>query len=177
MDNSWTISGQSRVIHDQKKRIRIGIGQMAAAGTDALLTTTGLGSCVGVVLYNGKGMAGMIHIMLPEAQTALHGRVNRWKYADTAVDDLVDSLINKGCRPGSLKAKIAGGAHMFSVKDQSPRIRIGERNVSAVKSRLTEHLIPIIAEDTGGQVGRSILFNVETSEMNIKKAGGGELLL
>lgn len=176
MDNSSGSLEQTQPEGLQKKYVKVGIGQMAAAGRETVLKTTGLGSCVGVILYDGKGAAGMIHIMLPEVHTAVHGCVNRWKYADPAVDDLVAHLIDKGCCPGNLKAKIAGGAHMLSVKVRSRLIQIGERNVRAVKHRLSSHGIPVIAEDTGGRNGRSILFNVETSQMIIK-TGGGELQL
>ena len=65
----------------------------------------------------------------------------------------------------SLKAKIAGGAQMFQF-GSSDTIRIGPRNVEAVKKELKRLSIPIIAEDTGGSSGRTIEFNPSTSMLN-----------
>ena len=68
----------------------------------------------------------------------------------------------------SLKAKIAGGSQMFQF-GSSDTIRIGPRNVEAVKKELKRLSIPIIAEDTGGSSGRTIEFNPSTSMLSVSE--------
>lgn len=46
-------------------------------------------------------------------------------------------------------AKIAGGATMFTFQGRNDMMQVGERNVQAVKKKLKEINIPILAEDTG----------------------------
>ena len=71
----------------------------------------------------------------------------------------------------SLKAKIAGGAQMFAFSSENDLLRVGARNVEAVKDKLAALKIPIIAEDTGNSYGRTIEFYPETSELLIKAVG------
>ena len=84
--------------------------------------------------------------------------MNVAKFADTGIYALMEMLKAEGVRPMSLKAKIAGGSQMFQF-GSSDTIRIGPRNVEAVKKELKRLSIPIIAEDTGGSSGRTIEFD------------------
>lgn len=52
-------------------------------------------------------------------------------------------------------------------------MRIGPRNVEAVKNELKRHGIPLVAEDTGGNSGRTIEFNPETSILHIRTVNQG----
>ena len=51
---------------------------------------------------------------------------------------------------------------------------IGQRNVQAVKAALAKLGIPIIAEDTGKDYGRTLYFYAEDGVMQIKSAKCGE---
>ena len=127
------------------------------------IRTSGLGSCVGVVLYDEtKKIAGMLHVMLPDSSLDRSDRINAAKFADTGIYALMELLKAEGVRPLSLKAKIAGGSQMFQF-GSSDTIRIGPRNIEAVKNELKRLSIPLIAEDTGGSSGRTIEFNPLTS--------------
>ena len=78
-------------------------------------------------------------------------QLNVAKFADTGIYALMELLKEEGVRPMSLKAKIAGGSQMFQF-GSSDTIRIGPRNVEAVKKELQRLSIPLIAEDTGVRV-------------------------
>lgn len=69
-------------------------------------------------------------------------------------------------------AKLAGGAQMFEVT-RSEFMNIGKRNVEAAKKILDELKIPIVAEDTGGNYGRTIIFYSEDGRLEIKTIGKG----
>lgn len=154
--------------------IKIGISDLNVARSPDTLVTFALGSCVGICLYDAKlKIAGLSHIMLPDS-TATHGAIQRYRFADTAIPLLVQRMVQMGTTPRRLTAKIAGGAHMFAVANNSALSNIGLRNVQAVKAALAKQGIPIIAEDTGKDYGRTLYFSAEDGIMVIKSARNGE---
>lgn len=157
-----------------KEIIKVGIADMNIVKPPNIIRTSGLGSCVGVVVYDqGKEIAGLAHVMLPDSSLAKAGTINIAKYADTAVKDLVARLIQNGARSYLLKAKIAGGAQMFQFTTGSDMMRIGPRNVEAVKEELMALRIEIVAEDIGGNSGRTIEFNPQTCTLHIRTVNKG----
>ncbi len=60
---------------------------------------------------------------------------------------------------------------MFSVNKDSPMLRVGERNVEAVKAKLKQLGIKLVAEDTGANYGRTVIFYPETGEYLIRAIG------
>jgi len=155
--------------------VKVGIADLNVIEAPNKIRTSGLGSCVGVVIYdNFKKVAGLAHVMLPDSNLTKQTQFNEYKYADTAIDSLVEQLIKLGARKSHLKAKIAGGAQMFQFQSGSDIMRIGPRNVDAVKDRLKKHHIPIISSDTGGNQGRTIEFDPLTSKLKIRTVNKGE---
>ena len=66
--------------------IKVGIADLNTVKAPDLIKTTGLGSCVGVVLYDlGREIAGLAHVMLPDSSLSRSGPLNEAKYANTAV--------------------------------------------------------------------------------------------
>ncbi len=151
--------------------IKVGMADMnVCAGSDSIITM-GLGSCVGCVLYDPVSkVSGMVHVMLPDS-TSITQNSNKAKFADTGVAELLDRVIASGAVRTRLVAKIAGGAQMFSVNTNSPTLRVGERNVEAVKKKLSELKIRLVAEDTGDTYGRTVEFFPETGEYHIRAIG------
>lgn len=158
-----------------KTVVRVGIADMNIVKVPDTIRTSGLGSCVGVVLYDEtKKIAGLVHVMLPDSSLGRTAQLNVAKFADTGIYSLMEMLKNEGVRPLSLKAKIAGGSQMFQF-GSSDTIRIGPRNVEAVKKELTRLSIPIIAEDTGGSSGRTIEFDPVTCKLSIRTVNAGTI--
>ena len=154
--------------------IKVGIAQMDVVKAPNTIRTSGLGSCVGVVLYDeSKQVAGLIHVMLPDSSLGRSDAINVAKFADTGIKALIELLKIEGVQAFRLKAKIAGGAQMFQFTSDRDSMRIGPRNVEAVKAELRKNSIPLIAEDTGGNNGRTIEFNPITSKLNIRTVNRG----
>ncbi len=157
--------------------IRVGIADYKLCQKPDKITTIGLGSCVGVVLYNMTDQyCGMVHIMLPSSKE-IASNSNRAKFADTGIEDLIAELGKKGVRRSSLCAKIAGGANMFTFSANTTMGSVGERNIRAVKETLARFGIQIVAEDTGANYGRTIVFDLETKELVVRSAGKSELII
>ena len=163
----------SPLMLNEREEIRVNMACMKVGNTPQWLVAT-VGSCVAVCLFDGvKRCGGMAHIMLPSG--GKDKDILPYKYADTAVPALVESLQKMGCKKTDLVAKIAGGANMFY--DQKIRVvNVGSRNVEAVKKSLACHDIPLVASDVGGTYGRRVSFNVYTGIMVVKSFNGEKIL-
>lgn len=151
--------------------LTVGIADAKTARHNDILVTYALGSCVGVCLYDPiLPLAGMVHILLPCKDDST-SKENEYKFADSGIHRLMNQMIAQGADRSRLRAKIAGGAEMFegAVYLQA----IGARNIKAVKETLQKLHIPITAEDTGSNYGRSIWFFCENGDLKIKTVNHG----
>ncbi|MGM8211730.1 chemotaxis protein CheD [Virgibacillus sp. W0430] len=165
-------------MHDVQTVVKVGISDLNIVRAPNIIRTSGLGSCVGAVVYDlSKKVAGLAHIMLPDSALSKQESFNEFKYADTAINCLVQMLCENGARKYALKAKIAGGAQMFQFASNTDVMRIGPRNVEAVERKLKEHNIAIVAADVGGNKGRTIEFDPATGKLKIKTVTQGEAFI
>jgi chemotaxis protein CheD len=157
-----------------KETIKVGIADLNVVKSPKQIRTSGLGSCVGLILFDKVNeIAGLAHIMLPDSSLANKGSMNHAKYADTAIPQLMDRLAECGARVRSLQAKMAGGAQMFQFQSSNDMMRIGPRNVEAIKQQLKRYNITLISEDVGGNSGRTIEFDPKTCELMIRTVNQG----
>lgn len=151
--------------------ITVGIADAKIATQTETLVTYALGSCVGVCLFEPSAhIAGMVHILLPRQSEAI-SKNNAYKFADSGIKKLLCNMLDKGAKKGLISAKIAGGAEMFAC--ENIKTGIGNRNVVAVKQVLHELKIPIIAEHTGKNYGRTIWFSCQDGSLKIKTVNNG----
>jgi chemotaxis protein CheD len=151
--------------------LSVGIGEYKI-GKRALLEALGLGSCIGVVLFDmSTGISGMAHILLPGAS-----QNGETKYAETAIEKMLNDLVKQGARRSKIVSKYAGGAQVFKHMNLEI-LKIGNRNAISVEETLIKNKIPILAKDVGGEVGRNVLFNPVDRSMIVKYTKGGILWL
>ena len=62
---------------------------------------------------------------------------------------------------------------MFNFAGSNETLKIGARNSEAVKQVLNELRIPIVAEDIGGNHGRTIEISSEDGKLMVKTIGYG----
>ena len=154
--------------------IKVGMADLNVCVSPDRITTLGLGSCVGIALRDPvTKIGGLAHIMLPDS-TTIRNNSNIPKFADTGIEELVKQVTRRGANRSRLVAKIAGGAQMFGFNSNSEMVRVGERNVQATKKKLAELRIPILAEDTGKNFGRTVIFYPETGDFVIRAVGKAE---
>ena len=157
--------------------IKVGMADLNICKSPDGLTTLGLGSCVGIALRDPiTKVGGLAHIMLPDS-TAIKDNTNIPKFADTGIVELVNRIVFAGGSKSRLVAKIAGGAQMFAFQNKSSLIKVGEKNVMAVKQKLEELNVPILAEDTGENYGRTVIFYPETGDFVIRAVGKPEKVI
>lgn len=150
--------------------VNIGIADLNVVKSPDVLATYALGSCIGICLYDAEAkIAGLAHIMLPwSKESGAAADNNMRRYADTGITELIQKMCDMGAKKYRLTAKIAGGSQMFSTN--SAVFNIGERNIEAVKKVLGTYNIPIIAEETGLNFGRTVFFYSEDGIMEVRAA-------
>ena len=73
-----------------------------------------------------------------------------------------------GANRSKIKAKIFGGANLFSFS--SPKGKsVGEQNIEFAEYYLNSENIPIISSDTGKNYGRKIFFDTSTGYVKLFK--------
>lgn len=159
--------------------IKVGMADLKTCVSPNGITTLGLGSCVGVAIRDPMTkIGGLAHVMLPDSTAIRNGNLNVAKFADTGIVELVLQMEKLGAKRSRMVAKIAGGATMFSFQGgMSTMGQVGQRNVEATKAKLKELKIPILAEDTGANYGRTVVFYPETGEFHIRAVGKSETII
>lgn len=152
--------------------IKVGMADLKICKAPDALTTIGLGSCIGIALYDPvTKVTGLAHIMLPDS-TAIRNNSNIAKFADTGIEELVRQMVAAGASKTRLVAKIAGGAKMFALSGSAASaINIGEQNSQASKKKLKELGIKLLAEDCGLNYGRTVELYSEDGKYLIKAVG------
>jgi chemotaxis protein CheD len=155
-------------------RVKVADYAVAAGGT---LATIGLGSCVAIVLHDPVArVGGLAHVLLPSPDMS-RDRSNPAKFPVTAVPLLLEQMCRLGASAERVRARIIGGASMFGNLVPPGGINIGERNIAAVRSALASVNVPIDAEDTGSDYGRSVFFSVDSGRVEVRSLRRGSRAL
>jgi chemotaxis protein CheD len=157
--------------------IRVKVADYAVADAGTMLVTVGLGSCVAIALYDPQArVGGLAHVLLPSTGMS-QDRTNRAKFPSTAVPLLCERMQALGARTGRMRAKIVGGASMFTSLLSATGLQIGERNVVATRAALEHAGIPIVGQEVGGEYGRSVYFDVCDGRVVVKSLRAGHVVL
>jgi chemotaxis protein CheD len=125
------------------------------------MVDTILGSCVAVCLFDTvKQIGGINHFMLPLWNG--NGLASP-KFGNIATEKLVEKMLKNGASMDNMVAKVFGGANQMESS-----MNIGERNIEIAKDVLKQYGIKIIAENTGGTVGRKLRYCTGTGQVMMK---------
>lgn len=151
--------------------IKVGMADLKVAKAPDSLTTIGLGSCIGIALFDSvTKIGGLAHIMLPDS-TKIKNNTNIAKFADTGINELVNQMVAAGASKSRLVAKIAGGAKMFEVAGGNSISNVGDNNAQASRNVLASLRIPLKAEDCGLNYGRTVELDCNNGDYIIKAVG------
>jgi chemotaxis protein CheD len=141
----------------ERQRIYLLAGQLHASAEPCQIKTT-LGSCVAICLWDKRrGAGGMNQFLLTSSR---EGEPTSLRFGDEATRVLLDQLRALGCRSPNLRAKIFGGAALFQNRERYATT-LGATNVAAALDFMRTAGIPVIAQETGGAMGRKVIFNTD----------------
>lgn len=148
----------------------VGLAELKVSTNPGKLVTVGLGSCVGIILYDPKVRVGaLIHAMLPRPIYGMDIE-NKAKYVETAIPLALEEMKKLGAKKRRITARLVGGARMFTLDKE---VFIGYKNVEIAEDILKSTGIKITGKETGGAIGRTVEFDVSTGRVLVKTAMDG----
>jgi len=151
--------------------LMVRVAEIKSATGDHVLCTLGLGSCVGIALYDSTArVGGLAHILLPSLSLSRNSQAPG-RFPQSAVPALIAEMAALGADPRRLTARLVGGASMFSNLNAPGSIQMGDRNVVASREVLSAHGIPVVAEAVGGAKGRSMWFHTADGKIEVRSVG------
>ncbi len=158
--------------------VRVKVADYAVRRGAHVITTIGLGSCVAIALYDrDAGVGGLAHILLP-SQSMSRETTNPAKFPETIVPVMMEEMRRLGSSSSArISAKIVGGASMFGQLAAGSGINVGERNITATREVLSAAGIPIVAEDTGQDYGRSVYFHLTDGRIEVRSLKKGDRVI
>ena len=134
------------------------------------LITHGLGSCLGVAVYDPVAkVGGMLHAMMPDSSiNPDKAKANPGMFVDSGVPTLFAGIERDGGLRSRCKLKIAGGALINGTNDY---FETGRRNYVALKRMLWKCGMLIDAEDIGGNDARTMRLEIKSGQVRMTKKG------
>ncbi|MBM3853180.1 MAG: chemotaxis protein CheD [Verrucomicrobia bacterium] len=157
------------------QRVVVGVGDMSVSNNASLtLSTYALGSCVGVVAYDPAVRAGgLLHLMLPESRLSPEKAARQpAMFADTGLPLLFRALAGLRADRARLRIFVAGGANVLG--SGVDNFKIGERNIRATASYLSQVGLSVVRSDVGGTINRTLHLDVGTGEIKMKTPTANE---
>ncbi len=128
-----------------------------------LIVKTVLGSCVGICIYDKKNrVGGMTHYLLPKP---FSGEAST-KYGSVAIPYLIKKFEQNGSSIANLEASILGGS--FVLFDEKEIFFVGDKNIEIAQEYVRKYKLSIKMMNTGGETGRSVVFNTQTGEILVR---------
>jgi chemotaxis protein CheD len=154
----------------------VGLGMLVVVKQcEDLLVARGLGSCIGIAAYEpGRRIAALAHVMLPGPAPETADPEQPARYAAQAVDSLIRAVEQHGGRRSQIRVKLAGGAQVIQLNNREDRLQVGLRNIEAVRAALVRTNLPILAEDVGGKVGRTLTLYAASGDTTVRLVGAQE---
>jgi len=152
--------------------ISVRMGEIKITHPPHLLKTVGLGSCMAVILHDPVVRVGSLaHVVLPLLMESFD-TTNPDKFSDMAIKKMINKMQDFGSMVHNISAQIFGGANMFpDIIAHGSDMDIGQRNIIAVKNELQLQNINIIREDVGGNLGRTVIFDTQDGQVEVRTAG------
>lgn len=152
---SLTNTPNDETVDLQQNHQKVSIADYKLTSSQAILVTYGLGSCLGISIFDSeKEIAGLIHIKRPSRTDA--NQTNSAAFADSGIELLVEQMENEGASTGEMKAKVAGGSDICGFTFSEDGSSIGERNIKQAEETLADCGIPVVNRDVGGEHSRTL---------------------
>ncbi|MDP8247891.1 MAG: chemotaxis protein CheD [Candidatus Tritonobacter lacicola] len=156
-----------------KRIITIQTGEVEFGSKDAILKSSGIGSCVVITAYSPDKKIGVIaHVMLPGASPG--GKdIQRTRYAADAIDEVIDRMKRSGVGKDDIEVCLVGGGNVLRREDDG----ICEQNIESIIEIFNDKHIEIRAQVLGGAERRSVSLDVDKGTVHYTEGDGKEKLL
>ncbi len=140
-----------------RKIIDIQTGELADASGNVVISTTALGSCVAIALYDpATGAGGMAHVMLP-GKCPAPGSPERFRYVEDALAELLRRLEQRTIPRERLIVSVAGGGNVL----EDPEDTICHAVIRSVLEALQARGLVVTAGSLGGKTRRRMSLDLQ----------------
>ncbi|MCU0865285.1 MAG: chemotaxis protein CheD [Planctomycetes bacterium] len=164
--------------------VELGVGNGVVVGVADLgvaneargqLVTYALGSCIGLSAWDPvTKVGGLLHYMLPQpAEQAVPKDVKPFMYATTGIPLLLRKVVELGGQQSRLVLCAAGGAEIL---EGAAGMAIGKRNRTILRKVLWKMGVALAAEDTGGNIARTMHLDLARGEVRLRSRDRDGLL-
>lgn len=151
------------------KQILIRPDELGVSKDEVVFMSLALGSSLAICIYDEtRHIGGMAHTLLPKSCSGMIREADKLRFVDSSVQALCDALLAEGAVLADLKAKLAGGARIFSFSETERHKEVGRENILCARQKLQELGIPLTSEDTGENYGRSVYFHTADGRLAIE---------
>lgn len=141
-----------RLAKSDVERYVLSMGQSAVVSGSGQIVCYGLGSCIGVFLYDKfKRIGAGAHIMLPDSPGS----------PNNIIDNLITDMLGKGCNVQTIRARLVGGADVMKMKS----FQIGRKNIDYIRERLRKNKVMIQTMEVGGDVYRTARLDIHSGTL------------
>lgn len=154
--------------------LSVGLGELVVSrNPDDVLVAYGLGSCVGIGMFNpATRTGGLLHAVLPEHLNGSGDSVT--KFVNTGIPVLLEKVKSNGSDLNTIAIYMAGGANMLINTQLSKTFDIGTRNVKSAITTFEKMKLRIANSEVGGNTGRTVRLYIATGRMTVRVIGGTE---
>ena len=147
---------------DEITEVVLGPGDLHFGDRNTRIRTL-LGSCVAVTLWHpGAHIGGMCHYMMPTRRGRVpHGELSG-RYADEAMELLMDELRDANTSPRDYQVKMFGGGNQFA---GASGIDVAARNVDFGMALLARHDLTLSAMHLGGNGHRQVILEMWSGDV------------
>jgi chemotaxis protein CheD len=154
--------------------LSVGLGELVIShDPEDVLVAYGLGSCVGIGMYNPHThTGGLLHAVLPEKFNGDGDSAT--KFVNTGIPILFDKLKINEADAHTIMIYMAGGANMLINSQIGTTFDIGTRNVATALQTLEKMKLRLINSEVGGNNGRTVRLYISSGRMTVRVIGGTE---
>jgi chemotaxis protein CheD len=155
-----------------RERVMVGVSEYVVTDEGRTLVAYGLGASVAVALYDERaGIGALTHTLRPRRpDDAPDSDVG--KYVDQAVPAALREMVDDGAGFANIEARIVGGADIFEL--QALGKGIGSENATVAREEVERLNVPVVAEEVGGERGRTVEFDTAAGDVVVRTAEGDE---
>ena len=147
---------------------------------NAAIVSTILGSCISITMFNLQWRIGAIcHNLLPtcrDKRKCSDNCTEAFRYVECTIKRMVNKFTSRGIRQSEIEVKLFGGSDMFNLTvGENSSVTVGKQNIETALKVLGDSGLKIAASDTGGSVGRKIVFCTQTGKVFLKRLNKAEI--
>jgi len=163
------MSHSHQITEDQTGK-NVATGHLATGTKNGIISSSPLGSCVAVIAYDKTSKTGGIaHIMLP-GKSPTKDKKEENKYAENAIENLLDALKRLGSKKANIEICLVGGANVLRKENDT----IADNLIFSIFEILEREKLSIKKTSLGGYERRTAKLTLHSGSVTFTLGDNSE---